>query len=84
MNGLTKSDDAISQALVGAHVERSGQAANRCEFTLLDGRIVESLGTPLDHKARLLVPTESKARNSCKALKRRKIDCMVIWMGPRS
>lgn len=36
------------------------------------------------YKARLLVPSESKARNSCKALKRRKIDCMVIWMGPRS
>ncbi len=36
------------------------------------------------YKARLLVPTESKARNSCRALKRRKIDCMVIWMGPRS
>ena len=36
------------------------------------------------YKARLLVPSESKARNSCRALKRRKIDCMVIWMGPRS
>ena len=36
------------------------------------------------YKARLLVPSESKARNSCKALKRRKIDCMVIWMGTRS
>jgi len=36
------------------------------------------------YKARLLVPTESKARTSCKALKRRNIDCMVIWMGPRS
>lgn len=35
------------------------------------------------YKARLLVPTESKARNSCRALQRRKIDCMVIWMGPR-
>lgn len=36
------------------------------------------------YKARLLVPSESKARNSCRALQRRKIDCMVIWMGPRS
>ncbi|CAN0443577.1 unnamed protein product [Discosporangium mesarthrocarpum] len=36
------------------------------------------------YKARLLVPSESKARNSCRALKRRNIDCMVIWMGPRS
>lgn len=36
------------------------------------------------YKARLLVPSESKAHNSCRALKRRKIDCMVIWMGPRS
>lgn len=36
------------------------------------------------YKARLLVPSESNARNSCRALKRRKIDCMVIWMGPRS
>ena len=36
------------------------------------------------YKARLLVPSESKARNSCRALKRRKIDCMVIWMGPQS
>ena len=35
------------------------------------------------YKARLLVPSESKARNSCRALQRRKIDCMVIWMGPR-
>ena len=34
------------------------------------------------YKARLLVASESKARNSCDALKRRKIDCMVIWMGP--
>ncbi len=36
------------------------------------------------YKARLLVPSKSNARNSCRALKRRKIDCMVIWMGPRS
>lgn len=36
------------------------------------------------YKARLLVPSESKARNSCRALKRRNIDCMVVWMGPRS
>lgn len=36
------------------------------------------------YKARLLVPSESKAHNSCRALKRRKIDCMVVWMGPRS
>lgn len=35
-------------------------------------------------KARLLVKTESKARRSCQALKRRSIDCMVIWMGPSS
>ena len=35
------------------------------------------------YKARLLIPTASKARNSCKALKRRKIDCMVVWMGPQ-
>lgn len=34
------------------------------------------------YKARLLVQTESRARQSCNALKRRKIDCMVIWMGP--
>ena len=33
-------------------------------------------------KARLLVNTESRAHQSCQALKRRKIDCMVIWMGP--
>ena len=38
----------------------------------------------LIYKARLLTPTASKARNSCKALKRRKIDCMVVWMGSRS
>ena len=36
------------------------------------------------YKARLLVSSESKARHSCRALQRRKIDCMVIWMGPRS
>ena len=36
------------------------------------------------YKARLLVASESKARNSCRALKRRKIDCMVVWMGPSS
>ena len=36
------------------------------------------------YKARLLISTASKARNSCKALKRRKIDCMVVWMGPES
>ncbi len=36
------------------------------------------------YKARLLVPNETNARNSCRALKRRNIDCMVIWMGPRS
>jgi D-alanyl-D-alanine carboxypeptidase len=36
------------------------------------------------YKARLLVPSESNARNSCRALKRRKIDCMVVWMSPRS
>ena len=36
------------------------------------------------YKARLLVRSESNARNSCRALKRRKIDCMVVWMGPRS
>ena len=40
-------------------------------------------GLPI-YKARLLVPSKSNARNSCRALKRRKIDCMVIWMGPRS
>ncbi len=34
------------------------------------------------YKARLLVQTESRARQSCNALKRRNIDCMVIWMGP--
>lgn len=33
------------------------------------------------YKARLLVNTESRAQRSCNALKRRKIDCMVIWMG---
>ena len=33
-------------------------------------------------KARLLVDTESKARQSCEQLKRRDVDCMVIWMGP--
>ena len=36
------------------------------------------------YKARLLVPSKSNARNSCRALKRRKIDCIVIWMGARS
>lgn len=38
----------------------------------------------LIYKARLLIPTASKARNSCKALKRRRINCVVVWMGPRS
>ena len=32
-------------------------------------------------KARLIVGSKSTARNSCRALKRRKIDCMVVWMG---
>ena len=36
------------------------------------------------YKARLLVASESKARTSCDALKRRKIDCMVIFVGPPS
>ena len=36
------------------------------------------------YKARLLVASESTARTSCRALQRRKIDCMVIWMGPPS
>ena len=33
------------------------------------------------YKARLLMNSESKAHRSCRALKRRNIDCMVIWMG---
>lgn len=33
------------------------------------------------YKARLLVASESKARTSCDALKRRNIDCMVIFVG---
>lgn len=36
------------------------------------------------YKARLLVASESTARTSCRALQRRNIDCMVIWMGPPS
>ena len=32
-------------------------------------------------KARLIIGSKSTARNSCRALKRRKIDCMVVWMG---
>jgi signal transduction histidine kinase/ActR/RegA family two-component response regulator len=44
-----------ARALVRAHLARSGSRANRCEFTLLDGRIVESLATPLDDRTRLLV-----------------------------
>lgn len=36
---------------------------------------------PAIYKARLLVNSESKAHRSCRALKRRNIDCMVIWMG---
>ena len=36
------------------------------------------------YKARLLISTASKAHDSCKALKRRKIDCIVVWMGPKS
>ena len=35
------------------------------------------------YKARLLVASKSQARDSCKALKRRNIDCMVIWMGKK-
>ena len=35
-------------------------------------------------KARLIVSSKSTAHNSCRALKRRKIDCMVVWMGAKS
>ncbi|MEE2662374.1 MAG: D-alanyl-D-alanine carboxypeptidase family protein [Pseudomonadota bacterium] len=35
-------------------------------------------------KARLIVGSKSRASNSCRALKRRKIDCMVVWMGRKS
>jgi len=40
-------------------------------------------GLPI-FKARLIVGSKSTARNSCRALKRRNIDCMVVWMGRKS
>jgi len=44
-----------SQPLVSAHLARAGSAPTRCEFALLDGRVVESVATPLDADTRLLV-----------------------------
>ncbi len=46
-------DDA--RPLVAAHLSRAGVAPTRCEFALLDGRVVESVATPVDATARLLV-----------------------------
>ncbi len=36
------------------------------------------------YKARLVMASRSSARNSCRLLKRRKIDCLVVWMSSRS
>ena len=55
----------------------------RNRFSIVRQRSTVRRGLKI-YKARLLVASESKARNSCRALKRRKIDCMVIWMGPNS
>lgn len=35
------------------------------------------------YQPRLVMASKSKARDSCRVLKRRKIDCLVIWMGPK-
>ncbi len=35
------------------------------------------------YQPRLVMASQSKARDSCRVLKRRKVDCLVIWMGPR-
>jgi D-alanyl-D-alanine carboxypeptidase len=51
------------------------------KFAIVKQKSSRSRGPDI-YKARLLVQTESRARQSCDALKRRKIDCMVIWMGP--
>jgi signal transduction histidine kinase/CheY-like chemotaxis protein len=44
-----------SRPLVAAHLSRAGVAPTRCEFALVDGRVVESVATPVDAEARLLV-----------------------------
>ena len=36
------------------------------------------------YEARVLVASRFTAQNSCRALKRRKIDCLVVWTDPRS
>lgn len=36
------------------------------------------------YKARLVMASKSSARDSCRLLKRRKIDCLVVWMSSRS
>jgi D-alanyl-D-alanine carboxypeptidase len=55
----------------------------RNRFSIVRERSTVRRGLQI-YKARLLVASESKARDSCRALKRRKIDCMVVWMGPSS
>lgn len=53
------------------------------EFKILKHRSKLRRGLRI-YKARLIVGKKSTARNSCRALKRRKIDCMIVWMGPVS
>lgn len=44
-----------ARPLVAAHLSRAGIAPTRCEFALVDGRVVESVATPVDAHARVLV-----------------------------
>lgn len=56
--GATRLQEAVEPGLVpllGAHLSRAGEAPTRCEFTLTDGRVVESVATPVGDTTRLLI-----------------------------
>ena len=68
--------------MIGRAVQKVPSLAGR-EYKIVSQKRKTRRGGRI-YKARLVMASKSSARDSCRLLKRRKIDCLVVWMSSRS
>ena len=73
---------ADARNMIGRAVQKVPSLAGR-QYKIVSQKRKTRRGGRI-YKARLVMASKSSARNSCSLLKRRKIDCLVVWMSSRS
>ena len=73
---------ADARNMIGRAVQKVPSLAGR-DYKIVSQKRKTRRGGRI-YKARLVMPSKSSARDSCRLLKRRKIDCLVVWTSTRS